>query len=43
MNWAFEGRAKWPHAAALNLDLMYKGNGTIEMKVTISPRTPDGE
>jgi len=31
-NWAIEGRAKWLQAAANIFDLIYKGNGEIDIK-----------
>src|ERR1700734_3022646 len=40
-NWAIEGRAKWLQAAANIFDLIYKGNGAIEIKAR-STETGDG-
>lgn len=40
--WTIEGRAKWLQAAAHIFDLMYKGDGAIEIKPKVPP-SPEGE
>lgn len=42
-NWAVEGRAKWLQAAANNFDLMYKGDGSIQVSAKGTPHAGQKE
>jgi hypothetical protein len=40
-NWSIEGRTKWLQAAANIFDLIYKGNGEIDIKAKPEPSVSD--